>query len=119
MYVGHRGQPFASQLLEKHRAIDAGLPLPQIGTISGVRHATASAIRLQKRIKRTNGAGHEPRQRGEIVQAILIDQHFPVRSGKTEPALSRFGLLVIDLEDARHCLLFEPLAGVPFGCSGS
>ena len=35
-----------------------------------------------------NGAGHEPRQGGKIVQALPVDQHFDVGGGQTEATRS-------------------------------
>jgi hypothetical protein len=66
-----------------------------------------------------NGAGHEPSQRGQIVQAVLVDEHLDVGRGQREATLARLGPLVVDLQDARHGLLLEPLADVSFRRRGS
>jgi hypothetical protein len=95
------------------RVVDRRLSLAQIGPVFLERDASAVAVRLQHGLQRSDRSDQKLSQRDDIVQAAAIDQRFHVTRRQGEAAHPGPVVCVLDLENACHCLLFEPLTDVP------
>ena len=76
-----------------------GTPLP-------VRNASSTCG------KRLHHPDHHPREGRHVVDAVAVEQDLVVSGRNPVPALVRGGRGVLDLEDAAHRLVLQPLADV-------
>jgi hypothetical protein len=118
MDVGDRGQPGTGELVGERRPVDRALAVPERRAVPGVRHAAAGAVRVEDQWQRLADP-REQRSEGRQVREVgAIRQHRSVLGRQPVGALVGGALGAVDLQEAGHRLLLEPLAGVPDVDSG-
>ena len=85
-------EPPLDQIPQKHRPVDAGLPLAECRTEVWIRHAPAAAIGVDHPLKRPTDAGDHLRQRGKVRRMVFGDQDVRVFGlERVAPRLRRCG----------------------------
>ena len=82
----------------------------EIGAVVGIRDAGAAAVRVEERVGRTQAGDEHAPERGDVVEAVLVEERLVVSRGEQQAllAVGRLG----DVEDPARGLLLEPLARV-------
>ncbi len=94
----------------EHRPVGVGLALDDVGPEGVIRHAFSGAERVHHERQRPRTADEVARERRHVRQAALVRQRFRVRTGQRERTALNRCRSIVDGQDARDCLLFQPLA---------